>query len=369
MASVHPYETKKGRRYRVAYDTPDGKQHTKRGFKTVREAKNYRAKVLSSLYDGTYIDPRAGEVTVGMLASTWLKAKSRVHKPTYARDLESAWRVHVEPRWGNVPIRAVRHSDVQAWASELSARRSPTVTLRAFGVLKGICDAAMSDRRITVSPCANVALPHKQKRTAERHYLTAPQLVNLAKNAGRWGPLVLTLGFCGLRYGEATALTVGCVDLKRGRLQVRASMSRVGTQYVTTAPKTWEIREVPIPSYVADRLRPLIAGRDGDEYVFTRQNGEHIVQQSASVVRTTDAYQWWGRALKDAGLEPMKIHDLRHTAASLAVSAGANVKAVQRMLGHESASVTLDTYADLFERDLDAVSDAMDDLISAETGE
>jgi len=56
----------------------------------------------------------------------------------------------------------------------------------------------------------------------------------------------------------------------------------------------------------------------------------------------------------------MTLHDLRHTAASLAISAGANVKAVQRMLGHASAAMTLDTYADLFDDDLDAVSEGLD---------
>ena len=56
----------------------------------------------------------------------------------------------------------------------------------------------------------------------------------------------------------------------------------------------------------------------------------------------------------------MTVHDLRHTAASLAVSAGANVKAVQRMLGHASAAMTLDVYADLFDDDLDAVAQALD---------
>jgi integrase len=60
-------------------------------------------------------------------------------------------------------------------------------------------------------------------------------------------------------------------------------------------------------------------------------------------------------------LEPMTIHDLRHTAASLAVSAGANVKAVQRMLGHASAAMTLDVYADLFDDDLNAISDRLDE--------
>lgn len=65
--------------------------------------------------------------------------------------------------------------------------------------------------------------------------------------------------------------------------------------------------------------------------------------------------------LVDAGFPRVTIHDLRHTAASLAISAGANPKAVQRMLGHASAAMTLDTYADLFEDDLDAVSERIDD--------
>ena len=67
--------------------------------------------------------------------------------------------------------------------------------------------------------------------------------------------------------------------------------------------------------------------------------------------------------MKTAKVERMVLHDLRHTAASLAVSAGANVKAVQRMLGHASASMTLDVYADLFDEDLEAVSASLDQAI------
>ena len=69
--------------------------------------------------------------------------------------------------------------------------------------------------------------------------------------------------------------------------------------------------------------------------------------------------KWWERALDAAVVEWMTPHDLRHTAASLAVSAGANVKAVQRMLGHKSAAMTLDTYADLFDDDLADVAERM----------
>lgn len=68
--------------------------------------------------------------------------------------------------------------------------------------------------------------------------------------------------------------------------------------------------------------------------------------------------------LEVAKLPRLTPHDLRHTAASLAVSAGANVKAVQKMLGHASAAMTLDVYADLFDDDLDAVAVALDHAAS-----
>ena len=69
----------------------------------------------------------------------------------------------------------------------------------------------------------------------------------------------------------------------------------------------------------------------------------------------------WDRAVRACGLDGLTPHDLRHTAASLAVAAGANVKAVQRMLGHASAAMTLDVYAGLFGDDLDTVADLLDE--------
>jgi len=77
------------------------------------------------------------------------------------------------------------------------------------------------------------------------------------------------------------------------------------------------------------------------------------------ITPTTREHSWYDRALETAGLPAMTIHDLRHTAASLAISSDANVKAVQRMLGHASAAMTLDTYGDLFDDDLNAVADAL----------
>ncbi|WP_237684672.1 site-specific integrase [Microbacterium cremeum] len=82
--------------------------------------------------------------------------------------------------------------------------------------------------------------------------------------------------------------------------------------------------------------------------MFTAPDGNHLRRAKTSVGATS----WFNAALERSGIERLTPHDLRHTAASLAISSGANVKAVQRMLGHKSAAMTLDTYADLFEDDL-----------------
>lgn len=365
MASISSYETKSGRRFMVQWRTSDHKARKKRGFKTKREAELWRAKTLTAINEGTYVEPSASDVSIGVLGPRWLASKKSVSKPTYWRDLESAWRVHVEPRWGKVAVGSIRHSDVQTWVSGMAERKSASVVLRAFGVLKGICDTAIDDKRIAVSPCERISLPRKMKRALDRRYLTARELLKLEHAAGYWGPLVAVLGWCGLRWGEAVALTVGCIDLDKRRIRIRASVSRVGSEYQVSPPKTWEVRDVPITDHVSTLLMPLVAGREASAPLFLDMHGNRPVQQIASVVAAhEDVKQWWGRALRLADLKPLKIHELRHTAASLAVSSGANVKLVQRMLGHNSAAITLDTYTDLFDRDMDKLIDDLDRLIS-----
>ena len=99
-----------------------------------------------------------------------------------------------------------------------------------------------------------------------------------------------------------------------------------------------------------------MAGKAPDELAFTSPRG--------AVLRVRDARRaWFDRAVESSGVPAgFHPHELRHTAASLAVSAGANVKAVSRMLGHARASMTLDVYADLFDDDLEAVADRLDEL-------
>jgi integrase len=118
---------------------------------------------------------------------------------------------------------------------------------------------------------------------------------------------------------------------------------------------------VPFPAVLADELATLMVGKDRDALVFTDQRGGVLRNSNCRARVFRPAVVTCQKT--DESFPTIAPHDLRHTAASLAVSANANVKAVQRMLGHAKASMTLDIYADLLDEDLDGVADRLDTAI------
>jgi integrase len=353
MGSIRPYETKQGIRYEVRYRKPDRSEGGKRGFRRKVDAKEYLANVESAKSKGEYVDPREAKATIGELGSEWLGNQTHL-KPSSFRPLEIAWRLYVEPRWGSVPAGQVRYSDVQSWVSEVSAKRSATTVLRAYGVLAGILDVAVKDRRLLTNPARGVKLPRKGRKP--HRYLTHDEVSRLALSAGDKATLVMVLAYCGLRWGEATGLRVKDLDMLRRRINVTVNAVEVGDRIEVGTPKSHKARSVPFPELLAMPLSEACHGKGRDELVFSKA-GEHLKRSHSDT-------GWFPRAVKAAGLGIMTPHSLRHTAASLAVASGANVKAVQRMLGHASASMTLDVYADLFDDDLDAVAGKLNEALS-----
>lgn len=157
----------------------------------------------------------------------------------------------------------------------------------------------------------------------------------------------------GLRWGEVVALRRPSFDLLRRRLLVAESATDVGGRLEFGTPKNHQAREVPLPDFLIELVAPLLDTED-DALLFTAPKGGPL--RSGNFRRNV-----WLPACQASGMpEGLRVHDLRHTAASLAISGGASVKAVQRLLGHSSARITLDRYTHLFNDDLDALADGMD---------
>lgn len=362
MGSIEAYESAAGRRYRVRYRKPDHTQANKRGFRTKRDAELYLAAVEVKKARGDYIDATEARATVGELGEQWMASQTHL-KPSSVAVVESAWRLHVKPAWGAKPIGEIRHSDVQQWVSGLSTGgndvgkpKSPALVHRCYGILAGILDVAVRDHRVASNPARGVSLPRKVAK--EHRYLSHQQLHRLARASGDNGTLILVLGYTGVRWGEASALRVKDVDLDKRRLHIVENAVFVRGEVIVGSPKTHKRRSVPFPAFLHEQLGQAVQGKAETDLVFPGRFGEH---QTTPTIRQNS---WFDKALASAQLSPMTIHDLRHTTASLAVSAGANVKAVQRMLGHASAAMTLDVYADLFNDDLDEVAERLDEAAS-----
>ena len=359
--------------WRARYRTPAG-AHRSRSFDRKVDAERFLATVESSKTAGAFIDPTRARLTVGEWAQRWLAGQSHLKATTFDR-YQGAIRKHINPVWQDVRLSHVRHGDVQAWVAELTRTQSPASVRKIHRVLSLILDTAVKDGRLGHNAAASVNLPRPTKH--EHRYLTHTQVDLLALAAGypagaskhaspdtkaneTYRLVVLFLAYTGVRFGEMAALRVRRLDLTRRRAVIAESVTPVqGKGMVWSTPKSHQWREVSLPAFLVVDLARLIDGKADDELVFGGiRNGAPL---RVSTFRTA-----FTAAAITIGIPDLHPHELRHTAASLAIASGADVKVVQKMLGHASATMTLDTYGHLFDDRLDEVADAMTKARDAE---
>jgi integrase len=367
MASIESYQTSTGaKRYTVHYRTPERKQTQKRGFTTMRDAREFAATVETKKLSGAYVQPSAGRVIFGEVAESWLAGKVNLAASTRAR-YRSALDVWLLPAFGSVPLSEITAERLRRWVAGATASSSPATVRKNVTVAHQILAQAVTDGRLAINPAAGLELPVLAE--IEKRYLTAGQIRALADAAGEHGALVLLLGFTGLRFGEAAALTVADVDLVAGRVRVHRSVTAVDGVMIYSPPKSHQARTVALPRFLVDVLAEHLraanlvqvpgSGRDLGALVFPDSRGGPL---RLSNIRR----RWWNRAVVESGAPAgLCPHELRHSAASMAIAAGASVKAVQRMLGHASAAMTLDRYGHLYPDELQGVADRLDSLHAA----
>lgn len=342
----------RGKRWRARWVDDAGQERT-RAFTRKIDAQNWIDDQTSKLVTGVYADPNnrttVAVVTEGFLASQGhLKERTRYEYRSLANAL-------IIPEWGERRVNEIRKSHVETWLATLvKGGKSGSRVRQAGRLLSQIMEYARADRLVTLNPCADVKLPREHKARAD-HYLTTEQVWALSRAVGdRWDVLVRTLAFTGLRWGELTALTVADMDPTRRRFTVSKAYSDMGGRIVLGSTKNYETRWVPIPAGLVRELRPLVKDREPGALLFHR-DGDPIPAAYflRSILRP---------AVKTVEGIPDELvtHDLRHTAASLAIRGGVHVKTLQRMLGHKTATLTLDRYGHLFPDDLDAAGKIMD---------
>ncbi|CPV78526.1 phage integrase family protein [Mycobacteroides abscessus subsp. abscessus] len=348
----------KGMRWRARYVGPDGKERAK-GFSRKVDAQNWLNTVTTELGTGTWADPSKSRELFGSVAESWFATKA-TRKPKTVAGYRSILDRIVLPRWEDIRLADITYEDAQTWVSSLSEKGgghrfsdrglSASRVKQSYQVLDQVLRYAIRARRLTVNPAADIELPGI--REPEKRYLTMRQVQELAIASGRFRTLVFVLALCGLRFGEATALRTKHVDLDSARIWVSASATHVaGKGIVETDTKNHEGRKVPIPAFLVELLRTELP-TEPEALVFAGREGKHL---------PLGEFRWaFDRAASAVGLNGFVPHELRHTCASLAIAAGANIKVLQTLLGHKTATLTLDRYGHLYPDELGVIADALD---------
>lgn len=340
----------KGSRWQAVWT--EAGQERKKAFRTKDAATAHLTGIEHRQRSGTYVSRDHGRVFVRDLLGPWVDTLAHLAPSTLATT-KSDVRATIAPHWGGYVLADITRADVQAWVSSMpkAARTVDTI----YGRFRKFLNWCVAEGRLAVNPAAGVNLPKGRKR--EHIFLTVGQVRELAGAIGPFEDLVWFLATTGLRFGEAAELRTRDIDLRRGRVRVARSVTEADGKMTVGPPKNGEPRDVPLTGFMADRLRTRLKGAGRDVLVFPSERGKWLRSNNFKS-RTYDP------AVTAAGLPAgLWVHDLRHTAASLAVHSGASVKSVQRMLGHASAALTLDIYAGLFDQELSDVAARMDGLL------
>jgi integrase len=372
-----------GKRWRGWYVGDDGKTRAK-GFRTEVEAEAWSNAERGKVVTNQWVSPDLGADAFANVAEQWFRIKAHC-KPKTVAGYRSILDTLVLPRWGEMPLKAITYGELSAWLSGLSVDGSQEGTglsasrvIQTHQLIGAVYKYAVKAGLASKNVAAEIERRHDLPKTgeSERHYLTHIQLLELARETGRFETMTLVLGYCGLRFGEAAALRRK--DIGDQEITIRSSATYVARQGILeTGTKTHRSRHVPVPAPVWELVKRQLSV-ERDALVFPSRKGGHLSNHEYR--RAFDKALKAVQAVAEAKREREIANDgdattpdfpyitpqyLRHTCASLAISAGANVKVVQRMLGHATAAMTLDLYGHLLSDDLAGVAAALGKAMAA----
>jgi integrase len=353
--SIYPYKNKAGKviGYRGSYwvYTAEGPKRRYVSAKTRQECAKKLTKAMADRDGGLIFD--AGSLTVGDYLEGWLKdAESTVRRSTF-EGYEYAVRPHIVPALGRIKLKDLTPAHLRSfYRDRLDSGRAPSTVHKLHVVLHKALKAAVADGLIPRNAAAGLKLPRITREEIDP--LTEEEARRLLETASgdRLEALYVLALNTGMRQGELLALKWDDVDLERGVLRVRRTLTHVDKAFVLGEPKTKNSRRtIRLTTSAVTALRAHLSRqleemeRMGSLY---RPGGLIFATESGTLINPSNLRnRSFKPLLKRAGLPPARFHDLRHTCATLLLGRDVNAKVVSEMLGHSSISITLDIYSHL----------------------
>lgn len=314
---------------------------------TKKQAELVMRKMISELENGGIL------TTSAMKTGDWMKEWLRLYLPNIEATTRDGYRDKIEnyiiPVLGDIPINLLKAAHVQGWVRGLQEKGlSPKTIRNAYNNINAAMKKAMVLQMIKSNPCVGVVLP-KMKRYQAKVYSSTDVNNLLALAKGTDLHLIITLlTATGMRRGELLALKWNNVDLNKGVIHVKENIVQAGAEIVEKAPKSAAgVRDITIGADVIGVLSEAKL-----QYYKDKANGGAGFADLGYVVHKPDGTPYrpdaltrkWERFLERNNLTSIRLHDLRHTHATLLIQAGVSPKVVQQRLGHSDVTITLNTY-------------------------
>ena len=343
----------------------DGKK-IRKDCRTLAEAKAWRADAMREIRLGTR--RASAPLTVAEAAETWLTGaragsirnrSGDEYKPSSIRGYEEALRIRVLPELGSRRLDTITRSDLQALVDRLLAEGQHPSTIRnSLMPLRAIFRRTIARGDLAINPTRGLELPAVR---GTRDRIAAPEeasalLAALEQDRAVWA----TAMYAGLRRGELRALELSDIDLDANVIRVQRSWDAIEG---LIEPKTHAGRRtVPVPGVLRSALVEHVGSLD-------RSNGLAFCQSARVSFQPKSLSNRTGRAWERAGLQPITLHECRHTFASLMIAAGVNAKALSTYMGHASVMITLDRYGHLMPGNEREAAGLLDAFLSRSRGE
>lgn len=289
-------------------------------------------------------------LTFGQFYASYLETKTKSLKPSTLSDYEVTFRLHILPYFGERPLNEIERQEVQNWINAL--KLSPATVAKTYRYFRAATNVAEDLELLEKQPCRKIILPRPKPKPME--FLEPAEIATVLEYLAEPDKtLIAVLAYSGMRIGEAQALQWKNIDFKNRAIRIEKSWNAYNG--IDTPKSKASRRAVPLLPHLEDILcdfYQLQGSPAQDAFLF--YDGKKAV-----------AVRWrFKTALKKAGLKTVTVHSFRHGFASLLLSRGASVMAVQRFLGHGSAVLTLSTYSHLCRDDLGSAALAVNAAIA-----
>jgi integrase len=339
------------------YTTFDGsrKQKKKEGFQTKREAQQFEKEFLQKM-NGSL------SMSMSSLFDLYLEdAKARV-KPTTYSSIEFTIEKSLRPAFGKTAVQDVTPLAIRKWYGELQKKKSritggalsQTTTTMIKSRLSSIFNFAVRLYGLPSNPCANAIAEKRKEKRREMKFLTVQEYTKF--RACEQNELMRiafdTLFWTGMREGELLALAPE--DVRDGKISINKTYIKLNREEIIGVPKTASsVRVISIPRFLQDELEPLIT---------TMSGGRIFEGASASMLRNHCK-----RNCVKAGVPVIRVHDLRHSHASMLIDQGVQPLLIAERLGHENVTITLRVYSHLYKAKRDDLCSVLESCYDSAT--